>query len=149
MQHRSIKTLLFVLLIMTLLFPMLESASSQGRSRQSNQKQPRKASAHKTAQQFACLPEGFTLMDIVAYRNGQNGKEVNLTIKDKLLELKAECRAGKLIDPKKKEIKFFRLACFGNPPADYEEIMQKQQEELRQLQQQYTVIILECNPHIQ
>jgi hypothetical protein len=133
---------------MVLLFPTLESANGQGRSRQPNQRQ-HKAGAYKSAEQFTCLPEGFTLTDIVAYRNGQNGKEENLTIKDKLLELKAECRAGKLIDTNKKEIKFFRLACFGNPPADYEEIMQKQQEELRRLQQQYTVIILECNPHIQ
>ena len=148
MQHRSGKTFLFVLLAMVLLFPMLESANSQGRSRHPCPKQY-KAGVHKTAQQFACLPEGFTLTDIVAYRNGKNGKEENLTIKDKLLELKAECRAGKLIDANKKEIKFFRLACFGNPPADYEEIMQKQQEELHHLQQQYTVIILGCNPHIQ
>lgn len=140
--------LLFILFAMAFLSPMLKTASGQTGSKHLNHKH-HKAGANKTTEQFACLPEGFMLTDIVAYRNGQNGKEENLTIKDKLLELKAECRAGKLIDTNKKEIKFFRLACFGNPPADYEEIMQKQQEELRRLEQQYTVIILECNPHIQ
>src|SRR5689334_18202204 len=137
MQYRSVKTFLFVLLVMAFFLPMLKSANSQGRTRQPNLKR-HKVGAYKTMEQFACLPEGFTLTDIVAYRNGQNGKEENLTIKDKLLELKAECRAGKLIGTNKKVIKFLRLACFGNPPADYEEIMQKQQEELHHLQQQYT-----------
>lgn len=147
-MNRSGKTFLSVLFAIAFLLFMLKSANSQVRSQQPNHKQY-KARTHKTAGQLDCLPEGFTLADIVAYRNGKNGKEENLTIKDKLLELKAECRAGKLIDANKKEIKFFRLACFGNPPADYEEIMQKQQEELDHLQQQYTVIILGCNPHIQ
>ena len=52
-------------------------------------------------------------------------------------------------DGKGREIRFFRPACFGNPPADYEEIRQKESEELARLQKDYNVIILECDPRIQ
>jgi hypothetical protein len=34
----------------------------------------------------------------------------------------------------------------GNPPADYQEILQRQREELEKLKKQYTVIEMTCNP---
>jgi hypothetical protein len=101
------------------------------------------------AAQLDCLPETFKLDEVISYRSGGRGKDGEITIEDKLTELKAKCKEGKLVDSKNREIKFFRIACFGNPPADYMEIEQKQQEELRRLQKQYTVIIIECNPRIQ
>ena len=102
-----------------------------------------------SARQFACLPETFDLDETIAYRTMPSGKEMAMKLKDKLVELKATCRDGKLVDHQKREIKLFRLACFGNPPADYDEIQQRQQQELSQLKKQYTVIIIECNPHLQ
>lgn len=102
-----------------------------------------------SARQFACLPDTFDLNEIIAYRTMPSGKEVTIKLKDKLVELKATCREGKLVDRQKREIKLFRFACFGNPPADYDEIQQRQQQELSQLKERYTVIIIECNPHLQ
>jgi hypothetical protein len=99
--------------------------------------------------QINCLPEGFALTDIVSYGVNTGGKEKHITIEQKLAELKALCKRGRLLDGKGREIRFFRPACFGNPPADYEEIRQKESEELARLQKDYNVIILECDLRIQ
>ena len=96
-----------------------------------------------------CLPEGFALTDVVSFVRNTSGKEENITIEQKLAELKARCKRGRLVDPKGREIKFFRPACFGNPPADYEEIRQKESQELARLQKDYNVIIFECDLRIQ
>src|ERR1044072_6681757 len=95
---------------------------------------------------FDCLGDEFKSTDIVSYREKRKGSGEFITIEDKLIEMKAQCKKGKLIDSKGREIKFFKFACFGNPPADYEEIRQKENEELEKLQKDYTVIILECDP---
>ena len=100
------------------------------------------------AMRFDCLPEGYRSTDVVSYRHKSKGGEGNLTIEDKLVELKAHCREGKLVDGKGREIRFFRIACFGNPPSDYEELRQKELEELEKLQKQYCVIVMECDPRI-
>jgi hypothetical protein len=96
-----------------------------------------------------CLPEGFALTDVVSYQRSASGKEDHITIEQKLAELKARCKRGRLLDGKGREIRFFRPACFGNPPADYEEIRQRESEELARLQKDYNVIILECDLRIQ
>ncbi len=89
------------------------------------------------------------MTDVVSYGINTSGKEKHITIEQKLAELKARCKRGRLFDGKGREIKFFRPACFGNPPADYDEIRQRESEELARLQKDYTVIILECDPRIQ
>jgi hypothetical protein len=99
--------------------------------------------------QLPCLPDTFDLTEVIAYRTLPNGKEVKTRLKDRLVELKATCRDGKLVDQQRREIKLFRFACFGNPPADYDEIQQKEQQELSQLKKHYTVILIQCNPRIQ
>ncbi|HEX5731863.1 MAG TPA: hypothetical protein VF131_03425 [Blastocatellia bacterium] len=96
-----------------------------------------------------CLPEGFGLTDVVSYKLNASGKDEHITIEKKLAELKARCKRGRLLDGKGREIRFFRPACFGNPPADYEEIRQKESQELARLQKDYNVIILECDLRIQ
>jgi hypothetical protein len=96
--------------------------------------------ARKT--KFPCLPKEVNQDQIVSY--GRGGKHV--TVADKLREIKAKCRNGKLVDAKRREIRFFHVACWGNPPPDYREIKQREAEELRKLQQQYTVITFGCNP---
>lgn len=98
------------------------------------------------ASQFDCLPEGITLKDVVVYRQKA---ERNVTVKDKLIELKAKCENGKLVDEHRKEIRFFRVQCWGNAPADYRERQQKQQDELKELQKKHTVVVMECNRFIE
>jgi hypothetical protein len=97
---------------------------------------------------FPCLPEGFQLTDIVSYRLRGKGSDAHITIEDKLGELKALCKRGKLLDGKGREIRFFKFSCFGNPPEDYREIAQKEGQELEKLQKQYHVIILQCDPRV-
>jgi hypothetical protein len=97
---------------------------------------------------FDCLPDGFKATDVVSYVRNVEGSEKHITVADKLTELKARCRKGELFDGNRKGIKFFRFACYGNPPSDYEEIRQKETEELEKLQKTYTVIAVECDPRI-
>lgn len=67
-----------------------------------------------------------------------------ITVKEKLTALKARCRRGKLVDAKRREIKFFKRECWGNPPADYLEIQQQQRAELARLKKKYTVVEIAC-----
>ena len=99
------------------------------------------------ASRFDCLPDDVTLKDVVTYNKGNSRK--NVTVKDKLLKLKAQCKNGKLVDDDHKEIRFFRVQCWGNPPADYKERQQRQQEELKELEKKYTVVVMGCNTLIQ
>jgi hypothetical protein len=98
------------------------------------------------ATQFDCLPDDTTLKDVVTYRADASK---NVTVKDKLIELKAKCENGKLVDEHHKEIRFFRVQCWGNPPADYRERQQQQQDELKELEKKYTVVVLGCNRFIE
>jgi hypothetical protein len=98
--------------------------------------------AQKTAR-LDCLPEDIRLEQVVSY-----GKR-NVTVEETLDAMKAWCENGKLLDQNKKEIRFFRVACFGNPPYNYDEIRQREQEEIARLQESFTVIVIECDPMIQ
>jgi len=97
---------------------------------------------NSTTTQFDCLPADIRLDYIVSY-----GKK-EVTVRQKLIELKAHCDSGKLVDGNKREIRFFRIACFGNPPHNYDEIRQREQAEIEKLEQNCTVIAMECNPMI-
>jgi hypothetical protein len=97
----------------------------------------------------ACLPKDVKRTDIVSAElagpGGAKGKRI--TVEQKLKEIKARCRQGKLIDPKGKEIHFFQLqGCWGNPPEGYQEILNQQQLELEKLKKRYRVIEMTCNP---
>jgi len=94
------------------------------------------------AKQFACLPGDVKPDDIVSYG------EKEVSAQEKLIELNADCIDGRLVDGNKREIRFFRVACFGNPPYNYDEIRQREQEEIEKLKQNYTVVVIECNPMI-
>lgn len=100
-----------------------------------------------------CLPAGIKLSDIAeatsaGYANGQPVGPNKITVEQKLNELKATCNSeNKLVDGNGKLIVFYHLAgCWGNPPPDYQEILQKQRGEINRLKQQYTVIEITCNP---
>ena len=121
--------------------------SAQGDSSSSNQSKTMndKDQQEAAAAEFDCLPEGIALKDVVTYRQKA---ERNVTVRDKLIELKAKCENGKLVDEHHKEIRFFRVQCWGNPPADYRERQQRQQEALKELEKKYTVVVMGCNPFI-
>jgi hypothetical protein len=152
MMKKRLAAILHILLSINLSVPAVSKAATMRARRGQPPEVAAGAIADKrkaTARQFACLPDTFDLDEIIAYRTTASGKEVTIKLKDRLAELKATCGDGKLVDRQKREIKLFRLACFGNPPADYDEIEQRQQQELSQLKKHYTVIIIECNPHLQ
>ena len=99
-----------------------------------------------TAERFPCLPKDVTADQVVSY--GLKGTQ-KVTVEKRLIELKARCRSGKLVDAKGREIRFFHMSCWGNPPPDYLEIQERQNKELAELKKRYTVIVFGCNPMIQ
>jgi len=106
--------------------------------------QPDSRQGHRTRQRskFDCLPKDVRSDEVLAYGKTSRGK---VTVEKKLVEMKAQCRQGKLIDAKRREIRFFRPSCWGNPPADYLEIQQRENNELQKLKATYTVIVFGCN----
>lgn len=94
-----------------------------------------------------CLPSGIKLTDVVSTRMDSARLLKKITVEQRLAELRASCRAGKLVDSAGKEIRFYRLkGCWGNPPEGYQEILQKQAAELEKLRERFTVIEMTCNP---
>jgi hypothetical protein len=97
-----------------------------------------------------CLPHGVKLSDVVQVTAAESpGKPPHvLTVGEKLDQLRATCSAEKkLIDGSGRPIVFYHvIGCWGYPPPDYEELLQKQRVEVEQLKQQNTVIEMTCNP---
>ena len=97
----------------------------------------------------ACLPKDIKRTDIVSAQLQRPGRPggAKVTVAQKLKEIKARCRKGKLVDANGKPIYFYQLqGCWGNPPADYQEILSQQQRELEKLRKTYHVIEMTCNP---
>ncbi len=93
-----------------------------------------------------CLPRGIKPTDVVSVL-GVKPSSPKVTVEQKLGELRARCRKGKLVDGRGREIYFYSMkGCWGNPPADYQEILERQQQELSRLKKRYTVIEMTCNP---
>ena len=138
--------MLFFLLVLLVLAAGLASAKGAGEFVAEGARRSTHLRNSATLQ-LACLPEGFALTDVIAYRQTETGKEKNLTLAEKLAELKAHCKKGKLMDGQGREIRFFQPACYGNPPENLDEIRQQEREALARLQKLYTVIIIECDPH--
>ena len=90
-----------------------------------------------------CLPAGIKLSDVVEAAGV--GK---ITVEQKLRELNATCKgANQLSDGNGRPIAFYHLqGCWGHPPPNYLEIMQKQRREIETLKQRHTVIEMTCNP---
>jgi hypothetical protein len=103
------------------------------------------------AQNFSCLPPEVKLDAVasvrtVTSRSGAAHAE-NITVRQTLKSLKARCVMRKLVAGKGREIRFYFLkGCWGNPPADYLEIMDLQTEEIARLKKRYTVIEMTCGP---
>jgi len=96
-----------------------------------------------------CLPTGIQSTDVVSTRPAKAGVDGNvaaITVAQKLKELGARCRRGKLVDAKGTEIRFYQvIGCWGNPPDDYEEQLERQAKELAKLRKRYHVIEMTCN----
>lgn len=100
-----------------------------------------------------CLPADIKLSDVVdatstGYANGIPVGLHKVTVEQTLNELKATCNSdNKLVDGNGKQIIFYHLTgCWGNPPYNYQDILQKQRDEIDKLKQQYIVIEMTCNP---
>lgn len=101
----------------------------------------------KTKNNFStCLPKEIKPDEIVSF--SLDAKTKNTTVKDELTRLKAKCVNKKLVDKNGKEIRFFKPSCWGIPPADYQEILERERKELEELKKNYTVIVFKCNPMI-
>ncbi len=101
--------------------------------------------ANKNQPCCKCLPSGIQQEDVVS-AVGFKRREV-VTVAQKLRSLKARCKRGRLVDSNGRAIYFFRLTgCWGNPPDNYQEILEKQNKELIRLRKRYTVIEMTCNP---
>ena len=102
------------------------------------------------AETVQCLPEYVKPTDVVSTKLVQTdgGTLVEkITVAQKLTELKANCKNGKLVDGAGTEIYFYNLTgCWGNPPRNYQEILERQEAKLAILRKQYTVIEMTCNP---
>ena len=98
-----------------------------------------------------CLPNGINGTDIVSTREVQSRKGRRefrkVSVDEKLRELKARCRRGKLVDASGMEIRFYKLAgCWGHPSDDDREVLERQNKELAKLRKSYRVIEMTCNP---
>jgi hypothetical protein len=92
------------------------------------------------------LSKDVSFKEVVA--DGGSGK-ADVNLEKTLVTMNAKCRKGKLVDSKRREIRFFRPQCWGNPPADYRIIRKRENEELEKLKRRHTVIVFKCNPMIQ
>lgn len=134
-----------------LLIFILITASAQTLAAQSKSKTKRKVTKQLTNQsKYDCLPPDIKLETVVSttlVESAAGNKTVRETVKQRLDKIKAGCKAGKLVDGKGREIRFYQLqGCWGNPPQDYQEILDNQQKELQELKKKYTVVELTCNP---
>lgn len=136
----------FYLLIFILIAGGGATLSAQKKSKM-NRKQSKQVNNKAN---YACLPPDVTLETIVStsiVESAAGNKIEKESVKQRLDKINAGCRAGKLLDGKGREIRFYRLQdCWGNPPPDYLSIVENQQKELAELKKKYTVVELTCNP---
>jgi hypothetical protein len=96
-----------------------------------------------------CLPSGIQSTDVVSVgeKRGKQNHVTVVTVAQKLKDLKARCRRGKLVDSSGREIRFYQMVgCWGNPPDDYQQQLARQDKELARLRKRYRVIEMTCDP---
>jgi len=117
-------------------------------------KRKKSSAVKKVAADFSvCLPKGITSETVVSAENlgfdkvKQTFRVASVNVKETLNRLGGRCAAGDLTDAGEKGIKFYRLqGCWGNPPFDYQEILNNQAKELTDLRKRFIVVELTCNP---
>lgn len=88
------------------------------------------------SQSYPCLPPDVKADELI-----KRDISVNQVVK----KLKTKCYKGRLVDSKRRTVRFYRLqGCWGNPPQDYLEIMEAQRLEIASLRKKYTVIEISC-----
>jgi hypothetical protein len=105
-------------------------------------------SGAKTNRFALCLPEGVKLTSEIREESDGSTKPKGKpkTVASRLAELRARCKNRKLVTRTGKEIRIVQLiGCWGNPPADYEEQLQRQERELKELREKYVVIEIPCS----
>lgn len=114
--------------------------------------QPPEGSTTKTASSAdariaSCLPAEIDLDNTVANEavSAKQSPKMKPTVRTRLAQLKGRCSKGKLVDGKGRQIRFYHLiGCWGNPPADYLEMLDQQTREIKRLKKRYTVIQIRC-----
>jgi len=106
------------------------------------------SSGDGTRKEFvSCLPPDTNLEEVVSVqlKSSTQTPSKRVTVRDRLRQLKAHCKRGKLVDSSGREIRLYRLlGCWGNPPADYQEQLAQQEQELQRLKKKYNVIEIPC-----
>ena len=102
------------------------------------------------AQKYPCLPSPISELTVVRTVIGNHAdgsmKITKVTVGQTLKTIKARCRSGQLLDGKGKGIRFYHLQnCWGNPPADYQELIEDQRRGIAELKKKYTVVEMTCN----
>ena len=98
----------------------------------------------------ACLPQDIKPSDVVSARIievGNNNIIEKVTVSQRLSELRAYCKNEQLVDGAGRALAFYKLTgCWGNPPANYQEILEQQRAQIEKLRTRFTVIEMTCNP---
>jgi len=104
--------------------------------------------AQAKSQWQGCLPADVDADEVISAEPSLSGQPAKkITVASKLNQIGARCRAKRLVDAKGKQIHFYRLTgCWGNPPENYQEILDNQRQELARLRRRYRVIEISCNP---
>ncbi len=95
-----------------------------------------------------CLPPDIKEDTVIGWDNPVNSERPStpITVRQTLAKLKAKCVCDKLVNSRGKEIRFFQLqGCWGQPPPNYQAIMENQRVELDGLKKKYLVIEVTCN----
>jgi hypothetical protein len=85
-----------------------------------------------------CLPEGLTLESRFAHRGGPELDRELTTVRQKLREVRAYARDGKLYDEAGKELYFYRVPEYGSPPPPG--TVEADQKHFQDLQKRYHLI---------
>lgn len=83
--------------------------------------------------------------DIVSAERIRDDRLVTVTVEEKIRQMRGRCFKGRLVDPKGRRIRFYRLHCFGAPTAYALKTMQQQREDLDALRKRFTVVEMTCN----
>jgi len=108
------------------------------------------AGVNAKGRSWTCLPDDIKGTDVVstlAVRAAGRREVRKTTVAEKLTELRARCRKGRLVDSSGTQIRFYKLkGCWGYPSEEHNEILEKQRQELAELKKRYRVIEMTCNP---
>ena len=103
------------------------------------------ATSGQTGGKFRCLSAETNLREKVS--PGASGLRA-ISLEERLTQLRTRCSRKRLVDSRGREIRIFRRSCWGNPPADYLEILGKERRRLTTLKRKYTVIEIGCDTSI-